>query len=52
MSREQVIKVRSGLTLQELYRGQPQWVEFMAYVMKLPRHERPDYKYLIQVISK
>lgn len=52
MGKEQVIKVRSGLTLQELFKEKPQWVEYMAYVMKLNRNERPDYRYLCQVIAQ
>lgn len=52
MNKEQVVKIRSSLTLQELFKGQPRWVEYMAYVMRLPRHERPDYKYLVEVISQ
>ena len=51
-NKDQVIKIRSSMTLVELYREQPQLIEFMAYVFKLPRHERPDYKYLCEVISR
>ena len=51
MNKEQVIKIRSSLTLQELYRKEPNWMEFMAYVMRLPKNERPDYKYLCKLIS-
>lgn len=35
MGKEQVIKVRSGLTLQELFKGKPQWIEYMAYAMRM-----------------
>ena len=46
-SKEQTVKIRSGLTLQQLFKEHVRWVEYMAAVMRTPRAERPDYKRLI-----
>lgn len=51
MSREQMIKCRNGLTLQQLYKRFPRWLEFMVAVHKMTRTERPDYNRLIALLE-
>ena len=51
MHKDHVLKVRSALTLQQLFPDHPHWVQYMAYVTRLPTTQRPDYKYLRSLIS-
>lgn len=50
-SKEQAIKIRCSLTLQELYKTNIRWVEYMANVFKIPKGERPDYKHLLEILE-
>lgn len=38
MGKEQVIRIRSGLKLQELFGDKPELLEYMIYVMKLGKN--------------
>ena len=51
MGREEMMKCRNGLTLQQLYKGIPEWLEFMKYVHKLNRIEKPDYGRLVEMVE-
>ena len=50
LNKENTIKIRSTITLQELFRGNHKWIEFMATVMRTRRNERPDYRRLQDIL--
>ena len=39
------------MTLQEIYKNNKKWIEFMVIVMKTGKHERPDYKRLLEILE-
>jgi hypothetical protein len=51
MTRDQMIKNRNSLTLQQLYKSIPAWLEYMIIVHKMTKNDKPDYEKLIEIID-
>lgn len=46
-----MIKSRNSLTLNQLYKRHPEWLEYMITVHKMAKNEKPDYGKLINILE-